>query len=231
MVKQLIDVIVPAFIPTRLNLDYLSESVESLKRQTFKSFGVYILLNGSELFADSVHRLVKDSPSMKLINLGPKASGAIARNAGLRLTSSKYVAQLDADDIYHPEKLEKQLTFLEENEWCGLLATSNEVIKRSGSRQPGIDMRNFQSHSQIESRIQDINPICHGSVMFRRSEVFEAKGLYYNELLKPGCIWPEYEKKMWEDWDLWIRCVRAGVKIHVLLDRLYFWREGSSVDR
>lgn len=227
----MIDIIMPVYIPTNRHFGYLCLAIDSLKDQTYKDFTVKLMLNGSDNYKSDIQNKVKDDPRFQIIDMGPKTSAAIARNYGIKSGNSKYVAQLDADDAYVHTKLEKQIEFMENNTWCGLLGTSSLVIRYDQYLEAScIDPQKYQTHEQIKSCVRNMNPICCGSVMFRRSEVFD-KGLFYNETYKPDTYWPEYGKNMNEDWDLWIRCIEQDVKVHVLPDKLYFWREGSSVER
>lgn len=227
----MIDIIIPAYIPTQRHFGYFILAIESLKRQTYKNFNAKIVLNGSSAYKKDILNQIIDDTRFQLFDMERKASAAIARNYAIKISNSKYVAQLDADDMYVENKLEKQIDFMEQNTWCGLLGTSSNVVRYDGGIENScIDPERYKTHEQIKNCVRDMNPICCGSVMFRRSEVFD-KGLFYNEAYKPDTYWPEYGKNMNEDWDLWIRCIEQDIKVHVLPDKLYFWREGSSVER
>jgi glycosyltransferase involved in cell wall biosynthesis len=222
----MIDVVIPAYIPNEVHFHYLIEALSSLKEQTYKDFTARIIVNGG---LDVSDRLPKDD-RFDVIKMEGKQSGAKARNHGIRLGNSKYVAQLDADDLYLPEKLQKQFEFMENHEDYSLVATSNLVLRGGVLRKSCNDPRAYGTHDQINSVINDVNPICCGSVMFRRSDVFDC-GFFYNEKYTPGEYWPTYGKPMNEDWDLWIRCIESNKRICVLPEELYIWREGSSVAR
>jgi glycosyltransferase involved in cell wall biosynthesis len=222
----MIDVIIPAYIPNETHLGYLVEALESLKNQTYKDFTARIVVNGG---LDVSDRLPKDD-RFDVVKMEGKQSGAKARNYGIKLGNSKYVAQLDADDLYLPEKLEKQFDFMESYQHYSLVATANLVLRDGVLRKSCNDPRVYGTHDQIKSVINDINPICCGSVMFRRSDIFDC-GFFYNEKYTPGEYWPTYEKPMSEDWDLWIRCIKSHKRIYVLPEELYIWREGTSVER
>lgn len=222
-----IEVIIPAYIPSDIHLNYLIEALESLKSQTYQNFVAKIIVNGGLL--DITDKLPKDDRFHTLIMNG-KQSAAKARNYGIKLGNSKYVAQLDADDLYLPTKLQEQFDFMENNPWCSLLGTSTWVLMNNKLEKSCNDPKVFGTHEQIKSVINNINPISCGTVMFRRCDVFD-KNLFYNEEYVPGEYWPTYGKNMNEDWDLWIRCINQDKKIHILPKELYIWREGSSVAR
>lgn len=221
----MIDVVIPAYIPSETHVMYLCEALESLACQTYKDFTARIILNGPD-----VSKKLPFDERFDYHVMNGKQSAAKARNYGIKLGTSKYVAQLDADDMYMPNKLEKQFQFLEKNADYSIVATSSLVLINGRLEKSCNDPNLVGSHEQIIAVINDINPICCGSVMFRRSDIFN-DGLFYNEEYKPGSYWPTYQKSMNEDWDLWIRCVNNGKKIHTLPEELYIWRDGSRVER
>lgn len=226
--KSDIDVIIPAYIPSQTNLNYFIQALESLKNQTFTNFTARIMINGGLL--DIVDKLPKDD-RFHIVTSYEKQSAAKARNYGIKLGDSKYVAQLDADDLYLPDKLQKQFDFMENNEWCSLLATLILVLNGDKLRKGCYPHQQVGTHDRIKDCIKYINPICCGSVMFRRADIFD-KGLFYNEEYAPDSYWPMYGRNMNEDWDMWIRCIlNEDKKIYMLPEELYIWREGSSVAR
>lgn len=224
--KTDIEVIIPAYIPNDINLTYFIQALESLQNQTLTNFIARIIINGG---FDICSKIPKDD-RFDIRVMDGKQSGAKARNYGMKLGDSKYVAQLDADDLYMPDKLQKQFDFMENNKWCSLLATSILVLANGKLRKSCYSNEEIGTHDQIKSCIRDINPICHASVMFRRSDIFD-QGIFYNQDYIAGTHWPEYGKNMYEDWDLWIRCLANDKKFHILPEELYIWREGSSVTR
>lgn len=219
----MIDVIIPTYLPKQKNFDFFCESVNSLKRPTFKDFNAKVVFNGPNDFRSQVEKLVVYDDRFEFMYIGDKASGAIARNYGIKLSNSHYIVQLDADDLYGEDKLQKQFDFMEENDWCGILAICAWIM-RNGSLVPSTGTDPFQTHAQNTARLPVENIVCHGSVMFRRSHTFD-KDIFFDEEKKTGV------NNWFEDWDLLLRFVDAGVKFHKLSKNLYYWREGSSVER
>jgi len=225
-----VDVILPAYLPNSDNLLLLNRALKSLEAQTYQGFHTYIVLNGLYDNEQVVRSSIQYKNDHTILSLSGKTSGAIARNFGIKASSSHLVAQLDADDQYHPQKLEKQVAFLKENEEVSILGSLAwdyypDGIARASCFSPG----QYETHEQIEKALQFENVICHSSIMFRRSALDLLGG--YVEGKKPGTVWPEYGKKMWEDWDLWLRAVSLGIKLHNLPERLYYWSVGTGVER
>lgn len=234
MSEPLVNVIIPAYLPTENHLRLLQLAVSSLSEQTHTDFSVSLVLNGLYCGKQEVMDAVKDFryPDRLIIyNMEAKTSGAKARNYGIRRTNAKYIAQLDADDAYMPEKLEKQVAYMEEHPKCDLLGTLMYYKKEDGSVTDGpFRVNEYKDHSEIANQIAYGNVLSHGTVMLR-NESYKSFNLQYDEVNVPGTSWPNYGKIMYEDWDLWQRSIAKGVKTHVLQERLYLYSLGTSVAR
>jgi glycosyltransferase involved in cell wall biosynthesis len=227
-----INVIIPAHIPTEGHLRLLCRAMLSLQNQTYQDFRIILVLNGSFCDTQEVKsRLLpfKYFDRLVIYDMESKASGAAARNYGIMRSQSKYIAQLDADDQYMPRKLEKQVEFMENHPDCDFLGTCS-MIYCSDGRTVEEEMFRPELHGEIARVIHNTNVMACGSILFR-GDVFRRFGVIYNEVYKPGTVWPSYGRKMHEDWDLWIRLIGSGAKAHILQEKLYVWSEGTSVER
>ena len=130
----MISVIVPAHIPTPQHHNLLLRALSSLEKQTFKNFEVICVFNGCY---DDSHKIEASITSsfeldVRFIDMGSKASGAIARNLGIKNSKFDIIVQLDADDQYHPQKLEKQIDFFSKNQDCDFVGTLAADIMQDG---------------------------------------------------------------------------------------------------
>lgn len=225
-----VTVIIPAYIPTPKHSLLLQRAIKSLELQTYKDFDVICVLNGCYTDYEEIKSSIKADRSVKYLSIPGKASGAIARNFGVKNSNSELITWLDADDQYHKDKLRKQVEFFSKNDGYDFVGTLAMDYYPDGHMENSCHKaENCQTHEQISLALQNENIICHGSVMFKKSSFDVLQG--YNEKNRPGSIWPEYNRAMWEDWDLWIRAIRAGMRFHNLPERLYYWSIGTSVDR
>ena len=92
---------------------YIAEAIESVLQQTFKDFQLLIINDGSTDNTEEIIRSFKDE-GILLMNQSHKGI-AVALNKGLSKANSPYIARFDADDICFPERLQKQISFLENN--------------------------------------------------------------------------------------------------------------------
>ena len=101
--SPLVSVVIPAY-----NAGYLREAVESVVSQTFRNFELIVVDDGSP--GDSIKQICSDFPDVHYIrqaNAGP----SVGRNRGIREARGELIAFLDDDDVWLPEKLEKQVAF------------------------------------------------------------------------------------------------------------------------
>jgi len=227
---MLLDIIVPAYLPTPKHHKLLHRALESLEKQTFKNFGVIIVLNGCYTSYDSVIQSVNSTLDITWKTIDGKASGAIARNFGIQSSEKNLIAQLDADDQYHPKKLEKQITFFNNNPEYSFVGTLvSDYFGENDLRDSCFNPGQYQTHTQIARALYRENIMCHGSIMLKRKAFLDLGG--YNEVYKPGATWDEYGKPMWEDWDLWKRAIQKGYRFYNIPERLYYWSVDTSVER
>lgn len=226
-----VDVIIPAYLPSPTYLDLLRRALKSLEKQTYTNFKISLVLNGSFCSADEILsslQTYKYFDRLTLHDMGRKASGAAARNYGIIRSTSKYIAQLDADDAYMPKKLAKQVEYMDSHSECDFLGTCL-MVNRFGHIAEE-EYSRPEHHEDIAKVIERENVMACGSIMFK-NDAFCKFGVLYTEAYKPGMIWPNYGRIMNEDWDLWIRLIKSGARTHNLKEKLYVWSEGTSVAR
>lgn len=111
---------------------YIVDTIKSVQNQTYKNWEMIIVDDCStDSTVDIVENIAKDDPRIKVFMQPTNGGAAKARNKSLKESTGRYVAYLDADDIWKPEKLEKQVAFMKENEY-GFSCTSYEVINDKG---------------------------------------------------------------------------------------------------
>jgi len=109
---------VAVIIPCYNAAPYLARALDSVFAQTYRDYCVYVIDDGS---SDDTAAILR-SYAGHVISLQQKHSGqAAARNHGIRLSDSPYIAFLDADDEWLPEKLERQLKMLHKAPRAGML--------------------------------------------------------------------------------------------------------------
>lgn len=110
MPKPNVSIIIPSYNRERV----LHRAVKSVISQTYKNWELIIVDDRSTIPAQEIITL-KD-PRIQIIRHSKRQGAAAARNTGMRIAQGKYIAFLDSDDEWLPEKLSKQIAFLEKSD-------------------------------------------------------------------------------------------------------------------
>ena len=93
---------------------YIGKTIESIKAQTFTDWELLLINDCSTDNSEEVIKGYLSDERIKLINNETNLRAAKSRNRGIDLAKGNYIAYLDADDLWLPEKIEKQLEFMKE---------------------------------------------------------------------------------------------------------------------
>ncbi|MGD1703491.1 glycosyltransferase [Dapis sp. BLCC M229] len=121
----LISVVIPVFN----GQNTIKKTIESVLNQTWKDYELIIINDGSTDSTEEVISNISD-PRIKVFNY-PNAGPSASRNRGTTIASGKYISFIDADDLWTPDKLEKQLQKLEENPQAKLAYSWTNYIDES----------------------------------------------------------------------------------------------------
>ena len=108
------EVKVSIIVPVHNAINYIAETVNSVLSQTENDWELILAENGSDDgTAEKLERLSLTDERIRVLRLTTKGA-ALARNEGLKASKGRYIAFLDADDLWKPEKLEKEIRFMQE---------------------------------------------------------------------------------------------------------------------
>ena len=210
MKKPLVSVI----IPTYQTKDFVGEAIDSVLAQTYPNIEILVVDDGS---VDGTEEFCKAKYGSRITYIYQENRGlAGSRNTGMRNAHGEFFALLDADDMFLPNKVERQVDYLLTHpecdvSYCGLyhfydgaperLFTLNLTYYSGADIFPNLLKRNF------------INPL---TVVMRR-RVMEKIG-FFDEFYRHG-----------EDWDYWLRSSYQGARFCYLPEQLgkyRMWRGG-----
>ncbi|MGD9365350.1 MAG: glycosyltransferase family A protein [Desulfobacteraceae bacterium] len=179
--------VVSVILPTHNRYAYLGRAIDSVLSQTFQHYELIVVDDGS---TDATPDLLSGyGDQIKVIRQRNQGVSA-ARNKGIRSASGEYIALLDSDDYWLPEKLEKQVTFFKAHPDARICQTQ-EIWIRNGKR-----VNPKKRHQKYSGMIfEKTLPLClvsPSAVMIRKTLFNEVGG--FDEAL-PAC----------EDYDLWLR--------------------------
>lgn len=202
---------VSVIIPANNAMTYLPETVESVLRQTFTDFEVLIVNDGS---SDHIVEWASQQIDSRVKLISQENQGvSVARNTGIAHAQGEYIAFLDADDLWEPPKLEKQVRCLEDNPAVGLVHTWMAVIDEQGK--PTGRVITSDAEGEVWKQLVEKNTVACSSVMVRRC-CFQTVGVFLPRQHK-------YPVDV-EDWEMWIR-IAARYPFAVIKEPLMHYRQ------
>ncbi len=127
MIDGLVSIITPCYNAGR----FVAETIESVLGQTWTQWEMIVVDDGSsDASADIVARYADRDGRIRLFRQ-QNAGTACARNVAMRLARGRYIALLDADDVWEPEFLEKQLAFMKRNDAVCVCSAYRRINERS----------------------------------------------------------------------------------------------------
>ncbi len=118
---------VSVIMPVYNREKYVSEAIESILNQTFTDFEFIIIDDGSTDSTAEIIKSFKDN-RIQLINQYKNLGNYRARNDGMKVAQGKYICVMDSDDIALPNRIQKQLEFLEINTQIGICGSYVKII-------------------------------------------------------------------------------------------------------
>jgi glycosyltransferase involved in cell wall biosynthesis len=187
-VTPAVTVVMPAYDAA----EFIGESTESVLAQTFSDWELVVVDDGS---TDGTSGVVAayDDPRIRLLTIEHSGLPAVARNCGLAASESRYVAFLDADDLWRPEKLTRQVAVLDSRPELGLVHTGFEQLRDDGL-EPYLPPAGSTAGGPQFERLAVGNYIANSSVLVRR-ELLDRYGFFDEDPRLRGT----------EDFELWLR--------------------------
>ncbi len=167
---------VSVLMEVSFGVDFLRLAVISILKQTFTDFELIVVANYAKDDVLKTLQDFQDQDSRVSILITPeRVTLAEAMNKAFARSRGEYVARMDADDIAFPDRLEKEVGFLDRHPEIGLIGGQVVIIDKD-SRETGERLSYPLNHELIFSTLIKTNPFCHPSVMMRRLVLEKAGG-------------------------------------------------------
>lgn len=211
MAKKKVDIIIPAYNPGI----WIRKAVQSCLNQTYHDHNVIVVDDGSDF---DVAELLRPFSQVRILRMDKNSGPSAARNFGILNSDAEFISFLDADDIFHKNKLQLSVLKLQNKKDIAMTCGNYRVIhNRNNLLKPfyrtGIDVNYNNLLRQ--------NYVASGSVTVRRRAI-EAIGLFDESL------------RIAEDYDCWIR-IAERFKISYIHEVLYYYsvvpKENSLTNR
>lgn len=190
---------VSVVIPTFNRAGEVSRAIDSCLNQTYSRIEIIVVDDGST--DETASAMAGYGKKIRYCTLDHSGLPARTRNAGLKIAAGEYIAFLDSDDRWLPEKTDIQTGILNNDRDCGLVC-SNALVERGGQKQDAPYLKSEKERSGwLLSDLLKNNFIITSTVMIRRS-ILESTGGFLEDPLVRAI----------EDYDLWLR-VAAAAKV------------------
>ena len=190
----------------------IQTAIESILNQTFMDFELIICDDGSiDNSVEIIKKFANKDQRIKLIKNKKNLGLASTLNNCLELAKGEYIARMDDDDISHPDRFKKQVSFLDSHPEYALVGSSRNMYDDNGIW--GI---NIIEGERTKFDIYMGRTFVHPSVMIRKSAILDVGGYTTSS-----------ETERTEDFDLWCKLYTKGYKGYNLSDILIDYYESK----
>ena len=204
----LVSIITPLFNAEK----YIAQTLQSVQQQDYSNWEHIIVNDASQDTSEEiVKKTAEKDPRVQLISLSKNKGAAYCRNHATELAQGDYIAFLDSDDLWHPEKLTKQIDFMQTND-CEVSYTSYLHIDEAGE--------------SLHKRIRALDQLPYKKQL-RNNYIGNLTGIYQASTLGK-IVAPPIRKR--QDWAVWLMAIKKSGKpaLGLVEDLAYYRvRQGS----
>jgi GT2 family glycosyltransferase len=186
---------VAVLISTYNDERFLAAAIDSVLAQTYSDFEIVVVNDASTDRSGAIAAGYRD-PRVRVIENSENLGTGRSLNRGLAVIRSEYVAKLDADDVCFPQRLARQVAFLDAHPDVAAVGSQAVVIDAEERRVRRLESWYETTEWGIRWRRIFQNPLIHSATTFRRAIVWDVLGGY------------EERYRFGEDFDLWDRLGR-----------------------
>jgi teichuronic acid biosynthesis glycosyltransferase TuaG len=188
--SHLVSVITPMFNSET----FISETINSVVNQTYKNWELILIDDCStDRTLEIAQSFLNTHPKISIIKNEMNQGAAFSRNKGIQRAKGEYIAFLDADDLWKPEKLEKQLAFMKDKN-CDVSYSSYELINEQGL--------------SLKKIIKAL-PVLSYQKLLKSNYIGNLTGMYHADVLGKITT-PNLRKR--QDWLLWLSAIKKSGK-------------------
>lgn len=181
---------VTVLMPYYRGREYLEDAIRSIQAQTFCDWELLIVTEKDHDATDILMRLQSEDSRIRILCNPGKQGLAESLNFGIAQAKGVYIARMDSDDLAYPERLEKQVAYMDSHPKCGVCGTWQRHFGNKGEwihRPP-------EDHEDIRAALIFNCEMCHSTVMLRK-RVMQENRLNYDSSFAA------------EDYELWLRAI------------------------
>ncbi|SHG51952.1 glycosyltransferase family 2 protein [Flavobacterium defluvii] len=198
--------LVSILTPTYNTEKFIRATIESVQNQTYQNWEMILVDDAStDKTVSIIEEFVQNDTRIKLFKLSKNSGNGVARNEALEKASGKYIAYLDADDLWSSTKLEKQLQFLKTNNLTFTFSYYDSIDEEGNN---------------LNRRVEAPQPLTYKQLFFC-NYVGNLTAIYDAEYF--GKIKLESSEKR-QDWRIWLTILKQIKSAEAVPESLAFYR-------
>ena len=176
MTAPLVSIVLPVFMPHAV---FFRQAIESVLNQSYADFELIVVEDPSSSSGQAILAGIDDPRLVYILN-SERTSLPRQHNRGLAEARGRFICRFDADDICEPQRVERELTYLQSHPDIDVVGSVLTVIDEQSNV---VGTRRYPTgHHDIVSAMRRFNPIANSTVMFRR-EIYERFGGWRDSVL------------------------------------------------
>lgn len=197
--------LVSVIVPYYNKKIYIYKTVKSILRQSYQNFEIIIIYDDDKEDIALLEKVVKLDKRIFLIRNSKNIGAGLSRNKGIKISRGNFIAFLDSDDIWHSDKLKKQLMFMKKNN-SDFSFTAYDIIDSKGKKIGSRQAKYFLNYDNLVKSCD----IGLSTVILKR------------KLFNNYCRFPNLKTK--EDYVYWLKLAKKGIEMYGLNRSLTKWR-------
>ena len=222
MNNNFVDIILPNFNKAT----YLKEAVDSIFKQTYENWKLYIIDDCSTDKSKIILEKFKNSEKVKIIYLNKNMGPSFCRNYGIRISSSKYISFMDSDDYWTKDKLQEQISFMEKNNFKFTYTDYIPFFEKNGKKKfinkttlkSSLTFEDFILNTSINTTTMIISRTILKHLKFKKLKKLEDY-LFKCEILKQNIVARKFNKSL-----AFYRILNKSRSSHKFKNIFYLWR-------
>ncbi len=202
--------LVSVIIPYYKKRKFILETVYSAVNQSYKNLEIIIIYDdNNKTDLDFIREIANKDNRIKIIENREKMGAGISRNIGISKSKGKYIAFLDADDIWQLDKLKKQINFMKEYKYF-ISHTSYSIINENKNIIGKRIAKNFFELSEL----------------LKSCDIGTSTVVLHKNLINQNIKFASLSTK--EDFVLWLKILKNNVSIYGLNEDLALWTKSQN---
>ncbi|MDD7885917.1 glycosyltransferase family 2 protein [Flavivirga sp. 57AJ16] len=197
--------------PVHNSANHISKNIESVQKQIFRDYEHIIIDDcSSDNTVSIIKDFIKKNNKIRLIQLQNNSGAGFARNRGIKEAKGRYIAFLDSDDFWALDKLEKQISFMRENNFPFTHTQYYEFDDKTG---------------QIKTLVKCPEKVTYQMILRNGGHIGCLTVVYDTNFFGKRYM-PEIRKR--QDWALWIKMLKGIDCSYGIREPLAYYRTGNS---